>query len=227
VGERPTGREGPLVFVHDVEAPDLADDDRHHLQRALRLRPGDPVVVSDGAGAWRPARFGDEVEPDGDVVRVPRPEPVLTVGLTPTKGDRPEWAVQKLTELSVDRIVVLQTERSVVRWDGDRAEHHLARLRRIAREAAMQSRQVWLPEVVGPAPLSRYDEAPLAEPGGRPLAVGDTTVLCGPEGGWSDTERAEDREHVALGPAVLRAETAAVTAGALLVALREGLVRPA
>jgi 16S rRNA (uracil1498-N3)-methyltransferase len=151
----------------------------------------------------------------------------VAVGLTPTKGDRPEWAVQKLTELSVDVIVILQTDRSVVRWDGDRAEQHLARLRRIAREAAMQSRQVWIPAVVGPDPLYRHAGAPLADPGGRPLAAGDTIVLCGPEGGWTDTERAEDRDHVALGPAVLRAETAAVTAGALLVALREGLVRPA
>jgi 16S rRNA (uracil1498-N3)-methyltransferase len=227
VGERPTGREGPLVFVADVEHPELADDDRHHLQRVLRLRPGDGLVVSDGAGAWRTARFGDEVEPEGEVVRAPVPAPPLTVGLTPTKGDRPEWAVQKLTELSVDRIVVLRTDRSVVRWDGDRAEQHLARLRRIAREAAMQSRQVWLPEVVGPDPLSALAGAPLADPGGRPLSRQDTTVLCGPEGGWSDTERAEDRDHVALGPAVLRAETAAVTAGALLVALRHGLVHPA
>jgi 16S rRNA (uracil1498-N3)-methyltransferase len=213
--------------VTDVEHPELADDDRHHLRRALRLRPGDPLVVSDGAGAWRPARFGDEVEADGDVVRVPSPEPLLTVGLTPTKGDRPEWAVQKLTELSIDRIVILQTDRSVVRWDGPRAVQHLERLRRIAREAAMQSRQVWLPDVVGPDALYHHAGAALAEPGGRPLEASDTTVLCGPEGGWSDTERAEDRDHVALGPAVLRAETAAVTAGVLLVALREGLVRPA
>jgi 16S rRNA (uracil1498-N3)-methyltransferase len=227
VGERPTGREGPLVFVDDVERPELADDDHHHLRRVLRLRPGDPLVVSNGAGAWRPARFGDEVEADGDVVHVPMSRPLLTVGLTPTKGDRPEWAVQKLTELSVDQIVILQTDRSVVRWDGARAQQHLTRRRRIAREAAMQSRQVWLPDVVGPDPLDGHAGAALAEPGGRPLAADDTIVLCGPEGGWSDTERAEDRDHVALGPAVLRAETAAVTAGALLVALRQGLVRPA
>jgi 16S rRNA (uracil1498-N3)-methyltransferase len=197
------------------------------LRKALRLRPGDPLVVSDGAGSWRPCRFGDELEPDGEVVVEPPRHPPLTVGLTPTKGDRPEWAVQKLTELSIDRIVILQTDRSIVRWDGGRAEQHLLRLRRIAREAAMQSRQVWLPEVVGPEPLYAHAGAPLADPDGRPLAADDTVVLCGPEGGWSDTERAEDRDHVALGAAVLRAETAAVTAGALLAALREGLVHPA
>ena len=211
----------------DVEHPVLDDVDRHHLHKALRLRAGDPFVVADGAGAWRTARFGDEVGPTSDVIVVPRPTPTVTVGLTPTKGDRPEWAVQKLTELSVDCIVVLRTERSVVVWDGERAEHHLERLRRIAREAAMQSRQVWLPEVRGVETLADHPGAALADIGGRPPAVGDTTILCGPEGGWSEAERASDRPRIALGPAVLRAETAAVTAGALLVALRHGLVRPA
>jgi 16S rRNA (uracil1498-N3)-methyltransferase len=213
--------------VADVEHPALDDADHHHLGKALRLRNGDAMVVADGAGAWRTARFGDEIEPTGEVTVVPRPSPTLTVGLTPTKGDRPEWAVQKLTELSVDRIVVLRTDRSVVVWEGDRAEHHLERLRRIAREAAMQSRQVWLPEVRGVDALADHPAAALADVGGRPLAVGDTAILCGPEGGWSEAERASDRPRIALGPSVLRAETAAVTAGGLLGALRHGLVRPA
>jgi 16S rRNA (uracil1498-N3)-methyltransferase len=226
-GDRPTGAEGPLAFVADVEHPVLEDADRHHLAKALRLRPGDPLVVSDGSGAWRAARFGDEVEPDGEVVVVPRPQPTLTVGLTPTKGDRPEWAVQKLTELSVDRIVVLRTERSVVRWEPDRADQHLERLRRIAREAAMQSRQVWLPEVRGVETLADHPGVPLADRDGRPPRADDAVLVCGPEGGWSDAERADGRDRVALGPGILRAETAAVTAGALLVALRHGLVKPA
>ena len=132
---------GPLVFVVDVEHPELDAADRHHLQKALRLRVGDPFVVADGAGSWRPVRFGDPVEVAGEVVVDPRPDQLLTVGLTPTKGDRPEWAVQKLTELSIDHIVILRTERSVLRWEGDRVAHHLERLRRIAREAAMQSRR--------------------------------------------------------------------------------------
>ena len=52
-GERPTGHEGPLVFVDDVDRPELDDGDRHHLRKALRLHPGDPLIVADGAGAWR------------------------------------------------------------------------------------------------------------------------------------------------------------------------------
>lgn len=213
--------------MDDIEAPELADGDRHHLQKALRLRAGDPLVVADGAGSWRSARFGPELEPTADVATEPRPSPVLTVGLTPTKGDRPEWAVQKLTELAVDRIVVLRTARSVVRWEGDKVDHHLDRLRRIAREAAMQSRRVWLPEVLGVHTLADHPGAVLADPGGRPPATTDHVVLCGPEGGWSDDERAAMPDPVGLGPGVLRAETAAVTAGALLVALRQGVVKPA
>ena len=50
----PPGGVGPLVFVVDVEHPELDDADRHHLQKALRLRVGDPFVVADGAGSWRP-----------------------------------------------------------------------------------------------------------------------------------------------------------------------------
>ncbi|HEY8057315.1 MAG TPA: RsmE family RNA methyltransferase [Acidimicrobiales bacterium] len=223
----PPGGVGPLVFVADVDDPELDAADRHHLQRALRLRVGDPFLVADGAGSWRPVRFGDPVEVDGDVVVDSRPDPPLTVGLTPTKGDRPEWAVQKLTELSIDHIVILRTERSIIRWEGDRVAHHLERLRRIAREAAMQSRRSWLPTVEGVHALADHPDATLADSGGRPLTLGDGVVLCGPEGGWSDDERAEARDRVGLGPAVLRAETAAVTAGALLAALRHGLVRPA
>jgi 16S rRNA (uracil1498-N3)-methyltransferase len=186
--------------------------------------------VGDGAGAWRRCRFGDPLEPVGEVLRVPRPDPLVTVGFTPVKGDRPEWAVQKLTELSVDRIVVLRTERSVVLWEGERAAHHLERLARIAREAAMQSRRAWLPELVGVVGLGEALTEPgavLADAGGRTLTEGDRTVLCGPEGGWSEAEAASSPDRVGLGPTVLRAETAAVAAGALLVALRDGLVRPA
>ena len=80
-------------------------------------------------------------------------------------------------------------------------------------EAAMQSRRSWLPTVEGVHALADHPGAALADPGGRPPARGDEVLLCGPEGGWSDGERAEARDRVARGPAVLRAETAAVTAG--------------
>src|SRR5205823_6066014 len=93
------------AFVTDLEHPALAPDDRHHLERALRLRPEEVVTVSDGAGGWRPCRFGTELEPLAPTIREVRLDPRLTVAFAPVKGDRPELVVQKLTELGIDRIV--------------------------------------------------------------------------------------------------------------------------
>jgi 16S rRNA (uracil1498-N3)-methyltransferase len=225
------------VFVDDLGGPVLSDDDRAHLVRALRLRDGEIVTVSDGRGGSRPCRFvaaDGTVVPDGDVERAPAPVPPVTVALAIPKGDRLEWAVQKLTETGTDRIVLLHTDRSVVRWDadggGDRVARRLDRLRRIAREAAMQSRRIWLPDIAGPVAFGDALTSPgvcVADAGGGPPSLASPTVLVGPEGGWSDGEReavaAGGISRVTLGPHVLRVETAAVAAAVLLAAFRAGL----
>jgi 16S rRNA (uracil1498-N3)-methyltransferase len=139
--------------------------------------------------------------------------------VAPPKGDRLEWLVQKCTEVGVARLVLVDAERSVVRWDPDRAAKQLDRLRRIAAEAAMQSRRTWLPEVVGPRPAAEVlPDAAVAEPGGRPVAARDSCIAVGPEGGWSAAEVARAGDRVSLGPNVLRVETAAVVAVTLMVA---------
>jgi 16S rRNA (uracil1498-N3)-methyltransferase len=216
-----------MVFVDDLDALTLDEHDLHHLARALRLRAGEPVVASDGCGGWRPTRFtGQGLEADGAAEHEPRPEPELTVGFALVKGAKPELVVQKLTELGVDRIVPFVAARSVVRWEGDRGAAHADRLRRVAREAAMQSRRVWRPEVEDLATFTDLAGRPgavLAEPGGPPLSEATTTVLAGPEGGWDPAERS-DRPTVGLSDGVLRSETAAVVAGALLAAARSGAV---
>jgi 16S rRNA (uracil1498-N3)-methyltransferase len=222
----------PHVFVDDLDVPELDPDDRHHLARVLRVRPGDALTVSDGCGRWRPVRFGETLEATGEVVVVPAPEPPLTIGFALVKGERPELVVQKLTELGIDRIVPFVAERSVVRWDTERGRKHVERLRKVAREASMQSRRCRLPEV---ADLQRFDElvandrgaVALAERGGQPPSLLCRTVLIGPEGGWSRSELGLSVPTVALGDQVLRAETAAITAASVLTALRSGLVRPA
>lgn len=235
-GAAPDGRGGPHAFVADLSAPLLDDADLHHLARVLRLRDGDPMTVGDGRGAWRPARFrlypGVGPEADGEVVEVPAPERPVAVGFSLIKGGRPELVVQKLTELGVDRILPLAAERSVVRWDDAKAAANLERFRRVAREAAMQSRRVHLPEVVAvgrPADVVAGPAVAVAEPGGEPLgspgADSVDVVLVGPEGGWTDDELA-GRRTVGLGSTVLRAETAAIAAGTLLVALRDGRLAP-
>jgi 16S rRNA (uracil1498-N3)-methyltransferase len=225
------------VLVADIDAPALDSEDIHHLSSVLRLRPGEAVGVTDGAGAWRLCRFrtggspeaGGSVHPDGEVVRLDRPDPQLTVAFAPVKGDRPEWAVQKLTEVGVDRIVLMQTDRSVVRWDSKRAQTHLERLRKVARQALMQSRGCWLPDVSGVHPFSALaccSGAALAALAGCPPSLEFSTVLIGPEGGWSLAEEALGLPTMALGSGVMRSETAAVAAGVLLAALRSGLVAP-
>ncbi len=161
---------------------------------------------------------------------MPRLDPPITIAFAPAKGDRPEWVVQKLTELGVDRIVALETERSVVRWSMHRADHAMERLARVAREAAAQSRRAWLPELVGPDSLealrARVAGLALAERDGEPPTLERAAIAVGPEGGWGDAERALGLPSVRLGDGVLRAETAAIAAGALLAGLRSGLVGP-
>lgn len=226
----PADAPGPLVFVDDLEAPDLHDDDRHHLARVLRVRAGEALTVGDGAGRWRTARFGDALEVTGPVLSAPRAAPSLAVGFALVKGDKPELIVQKLTELGIDRIIPFRAERSVVRWDDVKATKAVARLRAVARAAAMQSHRPHLPEVTGVADLAELAGQPgvvLAERAGLPPGLERPTILVGPEGGWAPTELAQAQATVALGAQVLRAETAAVTAGALLAALRAGIVRSA
>lgn len=217
------------AFVADVTDPELGSGDRHHLERVLRLRPGEPLTVADGAGRWRLCRFGPSLEPDGPVEHEVAPSPPITVAFALTKGDRPELVVQKVTELGVDRIVPFVAERSVVRWDADKAHRQLERLRIVAREAAMQSRRAWLPEVV---PVATFAEvsglagACLADAGGGPPDLRHPVVLIGPEGGWSEREREAPIPVLSLGPGILRSETAAIAAGCLMVALRVGLFAP-
>jgi 16S rRNA (uracil1498-N3)-methyltransferase len=231
------------VFVPDLDALTMEADDERHLGQVLRLRPGELVVASDGAGRWRASRFtglapagagrSARLEPDGPVVTSTRLEPAITVAFVPAKGDRPEWVVQKLTEAGVDRIVVVGSMRAVVRWEGERLRKAVDRLSRVARQAAAQSRRPWLAEVESVPDLDRLADhvAPrplaLAHFGGEPPSLGAPVVAVGPEGGWDPSETASGCLLVGLGPTVLRAETAAVSAGLLLCALRQGLVAPA
>jgi 16S rRNA (uracil1498-N3)-methyltransferase len=91
----------------------------------------------------------------------------------------------------------------------------------------MQCRRAWLPDLVPIADFATVAALPgaaLADRRGGPPSLGTPTVIIGPEGGWSPDERAAPLPVVGLGDPVLRAETAAITAGVLLTALRAGLV---
>jgi len=231
------------VFVDDLTAPTLSDDDQHHLARVLRVRDGESVSASDGRGGWRLCQWRDgEIHPTGEVQHVAAPIPRLGVAFVPVKGDRPEWAVQKLTEIGIDDIVVLApTRRAVVRWGDDK---HLRKLQVVAREAAMQSRRVWLPTVTGPESLAEVCARPgaaVADPAGEPFDAGTrdsaardasapspatSLIIIGPEGGFDADELTPSVRRVSLGDTILRAETATLVAATLLANLRNRMKGP-
>lgn len=224
--EQPGGT-APHVIVDEINHPVLSAEDLHHLSKVRRLRDGDLVSATDGCGSWRWCVFTNEsVEVVGEIVHQPEPDPKLTVGFALVKGSKPELVVQKLTELGIDTIIPFLAERSVVRWDDAKTERQGERLTKVAREAAMQSRRVWLPTIAPVSELKNLVAAPgvvRADRDGAHLTTGNTTVLIGPEGGWSTAESAMT-PTVGLGHNVLRAETAAIAAATIMVALRDGFV---
>jgi 16S rRNA (uracil1498-N3)-methyltransferase len=218
----PPPTHAPHIFVDDLDVLELDPADDHHL-RVLRIQPGAAVVACDGQGAWRLCRrTAAGIEPDGVTTRSTRPVPDIAIAFALTKGDKPELVVQKLTELGVDRIVPFFAERSVVRWDEARAQKNVERLRRVAREAAMQSRRLTLPVLTDVASVASVGAQGFvrADRGGEPLSLRSPSVAIGPEGGWSDDERSSWPGSVELAPTVLRAETAAIAAAAVLTAQR-------
>ncbi len=216
------------VAVDDLSSPELSDDDAKHLAKALRLRPDEIVVATDGLGSWRLCRWasGAELIADSEIEFDERVSPQLTVGFCALKGDRTELVVQKLTELGVDNIVLLEAERSVVRWSGDKAPRALARLRRIAYDASMQSRRVYLPTIERVESVARAVEsgASMAVVDGEPPSLSHPFVIVGPEGGWSPAEVEQATHRTTLGDGIFRAETAAISAGSVLNALRSQVV---
>lgn len=214
------------VFVESLETPQLSDDDDHHLRRVLRVRETDVITLGDGAGGWATARLevaGLSVE--SDPMFEPAPRPAAVVSAIP-KGDRPEWIVQKLTELGATSIAFMDCARSVVRWDADKSDRQIVRLRRVAREAAMQSRRLWLPEVLAVVPFAQaasVARCAIADPDGGCLPAGVDTVLVGPEGGFTEGELGAVACRVALSENVLRVETAALTAAILLTQRHESV----
>lgn len=208
--------------VHDAE-PILTDDVVHHFQRVRRIGPHEIIALSNGQGFWR---FGQldkgRFQPTTEVFYQEPTPTQLTVGFAPTKGERPELVIQKLTELGVDHIVIIDAERSVVRWDAARQDKALSRFSNVVASAGEQSRRLYLPTIeFGSLPELLGLGAVVADMGGGSLLSDHHMALIGPEGGWSDRERREfDERHiqrVSVAPGILRAETAAIAVGAAMV----------
>jgi 16S rRNA (uracil1498-N3)-methyltransferase len=215
----------------------ISGDDGHHLQRARRVHAGELITASDGYGRWRvftvtaAGRGVVEMSAASPLAHEMALTPRLTIAFSLTKGEKPELAVQKLTELGADRIVVVEAARSVVHWDETRAVTAMARLQRVAREAGAQSRRARIPIVDGPvAPfeLRTHPGLVVTAPDGIPApdlrlpASGEWLIAIGPEGGFDAAELADfgPVPRLSLGPFTLRAETAAIAAAAALAGRR-------
>ena len=228
----------PHFFVADVTGGRvvLERDDSRHALRVLRLRPGEQITVSDGRGSVVEATVGDDDERLVAHVMArrlePEPRPALHVYQAIPKKGKLDLVVQKLTELGVASIHLFASRRSVPQWDAAKGASHAARLSEVARQAAMQSRRAWLPHVLAPAPLSSLDTTePVvvldgsasvrltqARPEAAPAAMG---LVVGPEGGLTEEEvtalRALGAIPVTMGPLILRTETAALAAAAIVL----------
>lgn len=231
------------VFVDDVgDEGDLwvEGDDGHHLQRVRRLRVGEVLTASDGQGSWRLCTIAEVGEgrlrltPAGSLQLEPVLSPRVVIAFAPAKGDQAGAVVHQLVELGVDAVMPITLRRSVVQWDGPRGERAHARLGRVIREAAMQSRRARIPELLPASPLSvlaRHEGLVVADPDGGaperlPAPVGaEWLVLVGPEGGFDPSERKllAPGARLAVGPYVLRAVTAPVAVAAALVGFRSSL----
>jgi len=229
-------------FVDAVESgrARITGPDAYHLTRVLRVEPGQQFEISDNRAVYlaevESARkdlvsfaVGEEVASAGPVVRA-----VLLAALI--RFERFEGMLEKATELGVERIVPVEAERSEKGLERAAAKR-MPRWRRIVREASEQSRRARLPEIAEPMELAgaleieadyRYvleeATAPPILPAlpAQPKSGESVALLVGPEGGWTERERermaAFEWRAVSLGTGILRAETAAVAALAIVTA---------
>jgi 16S rRNA (uracil1498-N3)-methyltransferase len=233
-----------MIRVH-VSTPIRSGEDlwldgerAHYLSRVMRVRRGDELVVFDGCGGEFRCSVSDITKQRVRLVpgqySTPETESGLEIRLVQgiSRGDRMDAVVQKATELGVHRISPVSTEFSVVRLDARRSEKKTEHWQRIAQSACEQCGRNTVPQIDEPAELlsvlgndcggtrlvllpgSRQALADLAAP------EGTLTLLIGPEGGFSDQEEqlalARGFLPRSLGPRILRTETAAIAALAIL-----------
>lgn len=215
----------------------LEPEPSRHLARALRLGPGDSLLVFDGRGGEYEATI-TSVERSIVTVTTGELRPGdcdsrlhIHLGIAISRGERMDWVVQKATELGVCEISPLVTERTGVKLNTERAENRLRHWQQVAASACEQCGRCLLPSVHPLRCIGEWLKETRAtlnlvlHPGDGDDVVRTTSpdsiaLLVGPEGGFSDTELALAREAgyrgLRLGPRVLRTETAPLAALALL-----------
>ncbi len=213
-----------------------------HVTRVLRLKAGDAVTLFNGDGSDYPSRLvsigRNTVEAEVAGSALARTESRLAITLIQgiARAERMDLVVQKATELGVAAILPVATARSVVKLDRDSRERKLAHWRGIAVSACEQCGRARIPSIAVPRTLAEQLAGPPSEharllltPGAQlslgAAARGETAIeiLVGPEGGLTDGERqaALDAGYRScrLGPRVLRSETAAIAALAVIQAV--------
>jgi RsmE family RNA methyltransferase len=232
-----------VPFNLTTEHVALTDKLAHRILRVLRMKVGDQILLCDPRGVeWVAEIVGTEF----DVVRVrllepnfPRPEPKTFVTLFQgiPKGEKMDFIVQKATELGVQRIVPMFTRRTIVQLSPDKAKSKRERWQRVAVSATEQSGGKIVPEIALPLPFKKaLDEAAKSdlwllfyEAAEEPLKevvtpfrdASHVAIMIGPEGGFDPSEVAEAKrmgaQVVSLGKRILRTETAAIVAVALVL----------
>jgi 16S rRNA (uracil1498-N3)-methyltransferase len=225
----------PSAFNFSQHIVTLTADEARHLREVLRLKPGDEVSVFDGAGKEYRARVVQARRESAELelaeeIATARPESPLqiTLAVALLKGEKFDLVVQKATELGVTKIVPLITRYADIKLrDESDSSKRVTRWQRIALEAAKQSGRAVVPKVENPNPFASVLTNPcsllFSEREGHGLTRMDTdtvTAIVGSEGGWSDEELDQARDAgaqiITLGGRIMRAETAAITAAALL-----------
>ena len=229
----------PRLFVHTPLSQgvkvELEAGQANYLGNVMRLSAGAELLVFDGSsGEWL-ARISDAARKRMTLsierrIREAEAVPDLWLAFAPVKRSQTDWLVEKATELGAGRLVPVLTQRTIA----ERVK--LERLRAISVEAAEQCGRTRLPEICEPVALKQFlstrdpqrklyfaDEAG-GERAAEAFAPGLSLILTGPEGGFTDEERALLRAAsnvvaISLGPRILRAETAALAALATYMAI--------
>lgn len=232
----------PRFFIPPVSGDivTLTGEDAAHISRSLRMRPGEMLTLSDGAGTDYEAEL---VETGSEVVarilsRSPckaEPQAKITLFQAMPKGDKMEFIIQKATELGVSVIQPVLTSRCVSRPDEKSMKKKLERYRKIAQEAAGQSGRGIIPQVLPLITLSQAAEQMPAktiffyEKGGERLSAIVTPqdkeigMIVGSEGGFSQEEAdflaGKGAFTATLGARILRCETAPIAGLSVILSL--------
>lgn len=218
----------------------LSKQAKEYVGRVLRLREGDPITLFNGDGYDYPARLTGSGPDISAQVLAREPPAAAEAGVAITlvqaiaRGEKMDWIIQKATELGVERVVPVSTQRSEVRLDAERADKRLAHWRKVATSACEQCGRARIPAI--DAPQTLHAAADIASDlriffhpessvrlSDTHLRVGSIAMAIGPEGGFDDREHALlDRagwRPLRLGPRILRTETAGLAAIAAVLAL--------